>query len=780
MTTRVRSGSQGVRYHCGLVWLCSVVATAICSTAWSQEDPKEDRASSVQAARRDNVPSYERASIERVPLTADLYVSVYQLRDTLQGLVSSRLARDLVQSELWQKTQVAFLKEWKDRKSDIGRYRTLWENQSVKDLLRFLEDLASEDLFFYADDSLSKTLLQLAAIRKKIHVLTSEETRAEVKADLAAQWIDQLLPSFQFPTLMVGGRFSNQDLALAKVDELEGLIRFGIGSIPDAAPLLKPLKRIEDARGSRLQWQVYGKSLPWDSIPEGDILDRESLQDLRNAVAEKSLTITLGMVDGYFVASISGNPEGVNSLGDGDYLLEHDQLAPLRALKQLENGSGSSVPLNTAVTNVTWISDDLASAAFELQLHGFFEGLTRTAVNLILPRGSRNGDLREFLTQLVDEGVRVDALIDPKVPKFRGYLGWSANTVDGWESIGISRTEASLFDGESPLYGVSMTEETPLLLLDIRLANHPEYFQTARDIVKRFRVLGRAFLEVDDEEIGNATLKSPIRSILEAWPLLERWADNWQQKILANFAGEHVFIISPSGPAARQWHRASPTSDELLVLPEFRLTHILNDEKAWWEGVLANWKIMMELAGGGNEGMFGQFLSNAFASYPASGFDDPGKFSPRVDLRASGSEGPALAVWTHTRRSWARPNDIPRRNTKLGIIDPTAKQSVAAFIDLGGFIKHWRPWARYGLRQFADSESQRLLIPKSNRGTVIEIDVDDVLAFIDLLGQIGTLSSSRETRVANPDSSKPDSSNEVNRSAFINRWRAVYQPPSPN
>jgi hypothetical protein len=731
----------------------------------------------------------ERASIERVPLAADLYVSVFHLRDSVQGFVSSPLARDLVQSQLWQKIQVAFLKEWKDRKSDIGRYRTLWENQSVKDLLRFLEDIASEDLFFYADDSLSKTLLQLTTIQKKLHVLTSEETRSEVKADLVAQWIDQLLPTFQFPTLMVGGRFSDQDLALAKVDELEGLIRFGIGSIPDAAPLLKPLKRIEDARGSRLQWQVYGKSLPWDSIPEGDILDRESLQDLRNAVAEKSLTLTFGMIDGYFVASISGNPEGVNSLGDGDCLLEHlqlaplwvqSQLAPLRAQSQLEKSRESTVALPASVTNVTWISDSLAEAVFELELHGFFERLTRTTVSVIQPSVSRNGDMREFLTELVDEGARVDALIAPHVPKFRGYLGWSTNTVDGWESIGISRTEASVFDGESPLYGVSVTEETPLLLLDIRLANHPEYFQNARDIAKRLRSLGRALLEVDESEIGDANIKSTIRSVLGAWPLLERWADNWQQKILSNFAGEHAFIIAPNGPAARQWHSALPTSDELLVLPEFRLTHVLNDEKGWWEGVSANWKIMMDLAGGGNEDLLRQFLSNAFASYPASGVDDPGKFSPRVDLRASGPEGPALAVWTHTTRSWANSNDTPRRSTKLGIIDPTAKQSVAAFIDLGGIIKHWRPWVRYGLRQFADAESQRLLIPKSNRGTEIAIDVDDVLAFVDILGRIGTLSSSRETRVANPGSSKPDSSNEINPSEFINRWRAVYQPPSPN
>lgn len=801
MIIRVRTRSIMLQYHVVIAWLCGFAFASTCVAARSQEDPNQDQVSSAQQLRTDNASSQaraimdgatrERTSIEHVPIASDLYISVFHLRDTVKGIVSSPLAEELVQSQLWQKLQVAFFKEWKDRKSDIGRYRTLWENQSVKELLRFLEDVASEDLFFYSDDSLSKTLLQLAEIQKKLHVLTSEDTRAEVKADLAAQWIDQLLPSFQFPTLMVGGRFSDQDLALAKVDELEGLIRFGIGSIPDAAPLLKPLRRIEDARGSRLQWQVYGKSLPWDSIPEGDILDRESLQDLRNAVAEKSLTLTLGMIDGYFVASISGNPDAVNSLGDGDYLLEHHQLAPLRELSQQRTRGDSTAPLPivspapvslpapvsipSSITNVTWISDDLANALFELQLRGFFERMARTLASVILPNVSKDGDLREFVTQLVDEGVRVDALMDMHVPKFRGHLGWSANTDNGWESIGISRTEASLFDGESPLDCVSMSEETPLLLLDVRLANHPEYFQTARNIAKRMRVLGRAFLDVDDKEIGDATVKSPIRTILASWPLLERWADNWQQKILSNFAGEHAFIISPNGPAARQWHPALPPSDEPLVLPEFRLSHVVSDEKVWWEGVSENWKITMDLVGGGNGDLFIQGLKNVLASFPASGFEDAEKFTPRIDLRAGGPDGTGLAVWTHTKRNWGTSKDRTTRKTKLGIIDPKDKQSVAAFIDLGGIIRHWRPWVRYGLRQFANSETQRLPIPTSNRGTELDIYVDDALAFVDILGKLGTLSSSRETRVANPDRLKADGSNDVKASEFINRWRAVYQ-----
>ncbi|MBM3964366.1 MAG: hypothetical protein FJ308_04770, partial [Planctomycetes bacterium] len=448
MKVRILTRTDGFPNFAAIAWFCCIGIFSIGSSGWTQDAPTQDGATSVQEAPTGNKQSFARAniarkSVERVPLSADLYVSVFHLRDSWRDFLSSPLVKEIMQSQLWQKSQVAFLKEWKDRKSDIGRYRTLWENHSVKELLRFLEDVASEDLFFYADVSLSKTLLQVTTIQKKLHVLTSEEVRAEVKADLVAQWIDQLLPSFQFPTLMVGGRFSDQDLALAKVDEIEGLIRFGIGAIPDAAPLLKPLKRIEDGRGSRLQWQVFGKSLPWDSIPEGDILDRESLQDLRNAVAEKSLTLTFGMIDGYFVASISGDPEGVNRFGSGDDLLKHPQVAPVRALRAQDGGSQGSYGLPASVTNVTWVSDDLANAAFEFGLHGFFERLTRTTVQNILSSISKDSDLREFLTQLVDEGTRVDALIEPHIPKLQGYLGWSSKTDDGWESFGISRTEGS-------------------------------------------------------------------------------------------------------------------------------------------------------------------------------------------------------------------------------------------------------------------------------------------------------------------------------------------------
>ena len=794
MNCRVNTRTMGIQTRLVLIGWFVFFAASARSTTQAQEAPTVERTTLADASLANRKPLHQRSSLERVPLSTDLYVSIFHLRETWQGLVSSPLAKELVQSQLWQKTQVAFLKEWKDRKSDIGRYRSLWENQSVKDLRRFLEDLASEDLFFYADESLSKTLLQLATIQKKLHVLTSEETRTEVKADLAAQWIDQLLPAFQFPTIMVGARFADRDLALAKVDELEGLIRFGIGSIPDAAPLLKPLKRIEDERGSRLQWQVYGKALPWDSIPEGDILDRESLQDLRNTVAEKSLTLTFGMIDGYFVASIGGDPEAVNNLGKGLSLLDHHQLTPLQALFSNESGRDQSeTALPGAITHVTWISDDLANAAFEVGLRGFFERLSRTAVGAVLPTISRDGDMREFLMQIIDESARIDTMIEAHVPSFRGYTGWSVITEDGWESIGISRTESSLFDGELPLFCVSKVDRIPLLLLDVRIANHPEYFQTARDIAKRIRALCRDFLKVDESEIGNATMTSNIRAILAAWPLLEQWADNWQQKILSNFTGEHAFMISPNGPAARQWHPSLPPSDELLALPEVSITHVLNDEKVWWEGMLANWQILLKMFGGDNGPLLIQGIKKALAPFPASGFEDHHKFVPSITLLANDSDAPAHAVWAHTLRSDAAENGTLLQPGTLGIVDPTTKQSVAAFIDLGGLVKQLRPWVRYGLLQVADTDSLRLTIPRSNRGTELELYVDDVLGVVDILGRMGTLSSSRDTRslnFANHDVAKEELTTdgsgtqhdskssdliETKPAGFVNRWRAVYR-----
>jgi len=329
-----------------------------------------------------------------------------------------------------------------------------------------------------------------------------------------------------------------------------------------------------------------------------------------------------------------------------------------------------------------------------------------------------------------------------------------------------------------------LTEEKPLLLLDIRLANHPEYFQTAREVAKRLRALGLAVLEVDDE-LGNTSIKPSIRHALNAWPLLECWADNWQDKIMPNFAGEHAFIVSSHGPAARQWHPALPPSNEPLVLPAFRLIHLLNDEKVWWEGVLANGKIILDFAGANYGETLVQGLNAALTQFPASGFDNPDHFSPRVDLRASGPDVPALAVWTHTpnklaNRNWTRSSDASLRRKQLGIIDPSAKQSVVAFIDLGGIIKYWRPWLRYGLRVVANNEAQRLPIPKSNRGTELEIYIDDVLALIDILGNIGTLSSARETRHVKRDGSEKDNlGNNAEPLEWTNRWRAVYQSPTP-
>ncbi|MFM8399018.1 MAG: hypothetical protein ACKOAH_14395, partial [Pirellula sp.] len=162
-------------------------------------------------------------------------------------------AAKIVETALWKKSNELFFKEWKDRKSDLAIWKARLDNPAAREIRAFLYDVISQDVFLYADENLSLTLDQWNSIVPEVERLSSRETATEEKADIVARWVNEIVPKIQLPTLMLGGRCTNTDRALARIDEIEGAIRLGINFVPDIASLFNNLRRVEDKRGNRLE-----------------------------------------------------------------------------------------------------------------------------------------------------------------------------------------------------------------------------------------------------------------------------------------------------------------------------------------------------------------------------------------------------------------------------------------------------------------------------------------------------------------------------------------------
>jgi len=275
----------------------------------------------------------------------------------------------------WVPAQVDFYWGGHQLAMQIDRFEsssTILDNPSARDVRKFLFDIASEDLFVVVDEHLSKSLAHWNAIQPDLERLADPKLTTELRAEIIARWIDERLPDYQIPTMILGGKFSDTNAALSKIDEVEGLLRLGLAAVPDLRQFFKFLKRVEDPRGNRLTWTLNSEVIPWDSIPETDFLDRESLDSLRRELEGKTFQCSIGTVDQYFCIVIGGDRNWIERVGSEQCFKTIPAVETLRGEAASIRESSSNA---TGMTSTYYTSDALIQGCQTLLLDGFFRKL---------------------------------------------------------------------------------------------------------------------------------------------------------------------------------------------------------------------------------------------------------------------------------------------------------------------------------------------------------------------------------------------------------------------
>jgi len=709
----------------------------------------QEETSNTPSSRTDRVVASNR-SLQWVPLQCDYYEAHFALRSQWDRLSQSEWSSQLQSTEIWRKFRDALLVEWGDRKGELRQVRSTLQNPIVKDVIAFGIDLLSQDVFLFADNHLSKTIDQLTIIQSKANLLGSDQVSNETKAEIVYEWIDQIAPNVQFPTLVLGARFSDAEKATAKVDEIEGLIRLGLGRNPDLQPVLRALKRIEDARGSRLLWSIQGSMLPWDSFPTNEIVDREAMNDLREAFEDKHLSLSIGTLDGFFVVLISGESNVNDLFGRQETLIEHQNLVEVRKHLQDDVSAASAAhPL----THLKFISDELARSQQMASLDGFFSKLAKTALQPAIDSLEKSSDLREWWTSVHDDAPWLDSQIGSHVPHMRGSTTWTFLNGDGWETQGLDRTQTVVLDGSRPLAGLDRLGDQPLIALSIRLADHPEYFATARQILKRLKNRLEGLSKVDPREIPEPQVLRSVQVVLQSWPMLRELADIWEEDFLPSLNGEYTFVMHFGGLVSMQWHPNIPPSNQPLPIPEFALAAGIRDESKWMAGArrLRDWiqqtLIQLPMDGDTRDSILAQFpkrIPLSSASYQTFGIPIPDtcpapkSMMPRVTL----GSGWAIASYSDDQSNTMNHDEALTKG--LFAIDPKQPLASAALIDLGGIVANLRPWLNY----VNEVRGQPFRVPLqwalNQTGQAIEITSENLVELWGVFEELGELASSSQ------------------------------------
>ena len=679
----------------------------------------------------------DQSSIARVPANVDLYIGGYQMGAPWRAFWESRAMMQLQQSQLGTQLVDEFQQAWRERRGSIAPLRSIVENRNMQDSLRFVEDVVSNDFFFAADDSLSDFMQRLSTVLRKSHLLSDPSISNAEKAEWVYGWIDQLGPDWKVPNLILAGSITDKEGALTKIDQMEGLLRFGLGARSEAKPFLKLLKRIEDKRGTRLQWRIPFASIPWDFVPTNEVFDSESLDRLREVLEDKSLVLTFGILDERFIVALGDTTDPMPATSRESSLLEHPDLKGVRDHQDQK------------ITGVRYTSDRLARAIYELGWKDFFSKLANTLLKPMTYE-LEDSEYLEWLRTCIDDAAWIDSEIESHIPEPRGSTEWSLLVDNGWEVHAHYRTVNPVFTGNGPMRGASHWGTRPLIVLDIKLAEHPEYFATSRSIVRRVKQRLDDLKRVPVRELPEPRWSEFLASVDRVWPTLFQWAQWWQNEVLPNMNGEHALVLQANGLSSLQWHPDMPQANELLPIPEVAILTGIRNRDGWVQTLRGARDLLSRLLGTGQgdkavelfvpEQILRPVRSDHNGAitfgYPIpESCPAPKSMMPRVQIDGN---------WSILSYSDSQMLDVSNPSSPSignGLFQPSEGIAKGAYVDLGGLSRMLTPWIQYAIDQNPRGFSSQ--VPFSVFATEFNIDIkpEDITNAWRTLEGLGQMSS---------------------------------------
>jgi hypothetical protein len=499
---------------------------------------------------------------------------------------------------------------------------------------------------------------------------------------------------------------------------------------------------VDDARGNRLEWRISSDMIPWDQIPETDVLDRETIQDLRRACKDKTLDFSIGTLDEYFCVVISGDKAWKSKFGGQTQLEQHPELQPLIS---------QYVPPGAALMTSTYHTSDRMVAAFqEFLLDGFFRKIARLVLVPILDQQPPASDTADWLTSVLDDASWLDSQIGKHVVRYRGAsrLAWMSD--QGIESVQIDRTQTRLLDSTQRLEGIQRVGPDPLIVLNVRMASHPEYFATAREIVRRLKGSFEDFMRIGDSRVDLGPLRPIQEKVQAAWPMVVSMTEDWQRRILPNLSGEHLVLLQAGGLQSRNWLTNLGESSALLPMPEASLASRIADPEELSIGSMSIAKSFADLLGN-----YGIYLPEASALSLSDGwklatlgqsFGQP-QVGTMQGLYATGERWNWLGYSKGQWEAFARADKTPRidGSTLLGFQEAQDPLATAALIDAGGLARLQNAWLGFLLEKSELDNEGCLRVPPTATGRRLAILPSELMEFLACFESLGRLTSFSRT-----------------------------------
>jgi len=327
-------------------------------------------------------------------------------------------------------------------------------------------------------------------------------------------------------------------------------------------------------------------------------------------------------------------------------------------------------------------------------------------------------------------------------------MAWMSD--QGIESVQIDRTQTRLLDSTQRLEGIQRVGPDPLIVLNVRMASHPEYFATAREIVRRLKGSFEDFMRIGDSRVDLGPLRPIQEKVQAAWPMVVSMTEDWQRRILPNLSGEHLVLLQAGGLRSRNWLTNLGESSALLPMPEASLASRIADPEELSIGSMSIAKSFADLLGN-----YGIYLPEASALSLSDGwklatlgqsFGQP-QVGTLQGLYATGERWSWLGYSKGQWEAFARADKTPRidGSTLLGFQEAQDPLATAALIDAGGLARLQNAWLGFLLEKSELDNEGCLRVPPTATGRRLAILPSELMEFLACFESLGRLTSFSRT-----------------------------------
>lgn len=625
------------------------------------------------------------SALALAPQDSAFFFTSMNMGDAWEDFMNGNFVRRVRAVPFVKEVEATLWEQWENPPRDIAQAKSVILSPSAQKVIQLMGDMFSDEAFVYGGSDWSDAMEFVGMFQSGFYYAANQGPEA-IEAFVEDE-LPEMLQFLKIPTTVMAFRIENQENAALQMDALEGLLRLGAGSSPEAKPFLTGLVREDFKDGQSLTFTVDETMFNLEMF-DGE----EKAYDLVMSILKgRKISIGLGIKAGMLIVASGENPKLISEFGAPESsLLNHETLAVLK----------ESAPSN--LRSVSFVSSEFRQAGWQANFDGYFERIVGQFAGL---RQLPGMDADKILDQVQEDAAWMDEKLTELTPEFGPQLAW-AHTNEERSAVltyAYDWTSGSAFENAQPMTITRHAGSQPLAMFAFKQREIPllgEMVEYGLNVAPD-RIMSIVEMNVDNE----AELEMIGKVVDRVVDIMKEGYGVFAEQICPAL-GENESLLSIAG----QWKidylgPGAPVPSQPVPLPEIGGAAKLSDRQAFLSGcedlfavldklvevvkevnpnsVPADYKIPRPVAE--------ETASGTKYSYPQISGQVP---LDGFDLQVLVTDDAVIYGYSDRQvADMAEGKPLASKPAWLGTDDPVAGVS---FIDFAGMFAAVRPWAEFG------------------------------------------------------------------------------------